>query len=402
MLGVCHILSSNNAGAASRFMSIFQKHCPECAAPNATGAISCKCGYCFDPEALAGTDPSAYADQQDHLYRDYLEARIAQAESELIVAREQANADPSSTYKASSALLAEQSLNALLAEMKQLSSRISSASPVRRHSVVARPVASVPPISASVKITPVARPNAPLTPRSLPAPAIARKQTGRIATPAAAPKALPKPTPKPQAPAVRAKSPGWRNAPKAAVPKKTPNPLVAIVSKAKAAVVGRATTSNKKVAMSLPRKPLPVPARHEIPKAAKPVEIAQPPINGQHRAVAPSVSNRPDESFRRIQAQKADAITRPKTPPTPPQRPSTNKPAPQRPPADIPPVTLLKQTAPHECPNCTASVAATQNRCSCGYVLSSPGQEVPAVSLDATALAILTEGISFLSPNRRR
>jgi hypothetical protein len=400
---VCHILLSNNAGAASRFMSIFQKHCPECAAPNATGAISCNCGYCFDPEALASADPSAYSDQQDHLYRDYLEARIAQAESELIVAREQANADPSSTYKASGALLAEQSLNALLAEMKQLSSQISSAPQVRRPSVVARPVASVPPISTSVKITPVARPNAPLTLKTLPAPVIARKQTTRIATPAIASKALPKPIPKPSAPAVRAKSPGWRNAPKAAVPKKTPNPLAAIVSKAKAAVIGHTATPNKKVATALPRKPVPVPARREIPIAAKPAGIARPPINGQHRAAAPGVSSRPDESFRRIQAQKAEAITRSKTPSTPPKHPPTNKPAPQRPPADIPPVTLLKQTATtHECPNCTASVAADQARCTCGYVLSSPGQEVPAVSLDATALAILTEGISFLSPNRRR
>jgi hypothetical protein len=400
---VCHILLSNNAGAASRFMSIFQKHCPECAAPNANGAISCNCGYCFDPEALASADPSAYADQQDHLYRDYLEARIAQAESELIVAREQANTDPSNTYKASGALLAAQSLNALLAEMKQLSSHISSAPPVRRPSVVARPVAGVPPISTSVKITPVARPNAPLTPKTLPAPAMARKQTARIATPAVAAKALPKPISKPLAAAARAKAPSWRNAPKAAVPKKAPNPLAAIVSKAKAAVIARAATPDKKVATALPRKPVPVPARREIPKAAKPVEIARPPINGQHRAVAPSVSHRPDESFRRIQAQKADAITRPKTPSTPPQHPSANKPAPQRPPADIPPVTLLKQTAmTHECPNCTASVAADQARCTCGYVLSSPGQEVPAVSLDATALAILTEGISFFSPNRRR
>lgn len=383
-------------------MSIFQKHCPECAAPNATGAISCNCGYCFDPEALASADPSAYSDQQDHLYRDYLEARIAQAESELIVAREQANADPSSTYKASGALLAAQSLNALLAEMKQLSSQISSAPPVRRPSVVARPVASVPPISTSVKITPVPRPNAPLTPKTLPAPVIARKQTAQIATPAA-PKVLPKPIPKPPAPAARVKSPGWRNAPKAAVPKKTPNPLAAIVSKAKAAVIGHTAPSNKKVAMALPRKPVPAPARREIPIAARPIGIARPPINGQHRAVVPGVSSRPDESFRRIQAQKAEAITRSKTPSTPPQHPPTNKPAPQRPPADIPPVTLLKQTATtHECPNCTASVAVDRARCTCGYVLSSPGQEVPAVALDATALAILTEGISFLAPNRRR
>lgn len=382
-------------------MSIFQKHCPECAAPNATGAISCKCGYCFDPEALASTDPSAYSDQQDHLYRDYLEARIAQAESELIVAREQANADPSSTYKASGALLAEQSLNALLAEMKQLSSQISSAPPVRRPSVLARPVASVAPISTPVKITPVARPNAPLTPKPPQAPVVARKQTERTATPAVAPKALPRPIPKPQAPVARAKSPGWRNAPKAVVAKKAPNPLVAMVSKAKAAVVGRTATA-KNVATALPRKPVPVRARTEVPKTAKPVEIARPPINGQQRAVSPSVSHQPDESFRRIQAQRADAIARSKTPSTPSRQPSTNKPAVQRPPADIPPVTLLKKTGTHECPNCTASVAANQTRCGCGYVLSSPGQEVPAVSLDATALAILTEGISFLSPNRRR
>ncbi|HEX9810978.1 MAG TPA: hypothetical protein VGA88_02675 [Burkholderiales bacterium] len=384
-------------------MSIFQKHCPECAAPNAPDAISCNCGYCFDPEALAGTDPSAYAHQQDHLYRDYLEARIAQAEAELIVAREQANADPANTYKASGSLLAAQTLSALQAEMKQLSSRIAAAPAARRRSVIARPAANAPTVRASsVTITPVARPDAPFNPRAAKPPAIAAKSAAPIAVSPAV--VAPKPAPKPHVPAAHAKSPAWRNALKTASRQKTSNPLAAIVRKAKAVVAARPMMLSKKIAATPARKPTPLsapPAPSNTP--ARPIETARPPINGEHRPVTPSVTSRPDESFRRMQAQKADAITRPKAAPTnrPPQ-PSTNGPAPQRAPADIPPVGLLEQATAHECPNCTASVAAESTRCTCGYALSSPGEEVPAVSLDATALAILTEGISFLSPNRRR
>lgn len=377
-------------------MSIFQKHCPECAAPNASDTISCKCGYCFDPEALAGADPSAYANQQDHLYRDYLAARIAQAEAEMIVAREQANAEPGSTYKASSALLAEQSLNTLQAELRQLALRISAAPPMRRSSVVAKPIAAPPPVSTPVRIAPVARMPTPLTLKAA-TPATTPKA---MAPPAARSKVSPARAIASKPPTTRTKWPGWRNALKAALPRKAPTAPMAIESKAKAAVVQHAAPVSRKAAAPLPRKAAPLSAKPAAP--AKRVEVAA-PVNGERGPATPSVTRQPDESFRRLQSQRADAITRAKTSPAAAKpAPSMSQPATQTPSADIPPLVLLKQTPMQECPNCTASVAADLTRCTCGYVLSSPGEEVPAVALDATALAILTEGISFFSSNRRR
>ena len=377
-------------------MSIFQKYCPECATPNSPGAISCNCGYCFDPEALASADPSAYADQQDFLYRDYLAARIVQAEAELVVARERANAEPGSTYKASGTLLVEQALNALQAEMKQLSLRVSAAAPSRRAAPIAKPAVSPPRVAAPIKI--------PVAPKAVaPTPILSKALAPiAIAPPAVAKKVTPVSIGAPRAPAAPTKS---------YVPHKAPTPVstkkpvtLPVAAKPKAVVTARPATVVARVVTPPPRRPAPVLAIPATPKApAKPSVAAPTPVNGQHRPINPSVTTRPNESFRRVQAQKADAITRSKAAPIvsrPPQ--TTIRPTTQRASADIPPVVLLKSTSMQECPNCTAAVAATLTRCTCGYMLSSPGEEVPAVTLDATALAILTDGISSLSSNRRR
>lgn len=351
-------------------MGIFQKNCPECAATNPIEAISCGCGYCFDPEALARTDPGAYADEQDRLYLDYLAARIAQAESELVVAREQANADPESTYKASGALLAEQSLNALQAEMKQLAARLP---PARRARVapVAKPAVRAPVKPAPTK-TPIAKPVAPVT-------------RMKVLTPNQTPPAR----------AVHTKLP---------LTPKAPAPMVAQHSQPKLLPAPRPAAQRKTFAANPPHKSQPTTARVSAPKALpKPISVT--PVNGQSRPAVSAASVRPDESFRRLQSQKAEAISRSKrAAPSSPQPPAAAiaKPPAQRAPADIPPIPLTPPDSTLECPNCTAKVAANLARCPCGYILSSPGEKVPGITLDAAALAILTEGVSALSPNRRR
>lgn len=322
-------------------MSIFQKSCPECSAPNPVQAVSCRCGYCFDPDTLARTDPAEYAQQQDRLYRDYLAARIAQAEAELAVARELAKADPENAYKASGALLAEQALNALQAEMRQVTLRIGTAPP---------------------------------PPRPTPAP---RK--------AEAPKPVaPKPSP--------TKPNGARPQPILA---KTNGP--GITAKARIAR-GPSAVSAETTAAPGPR---PAPAA-----AARPTAVA----TGGKTAQAPKISVRPGESFRRLQAERAEAIARAKPPlvkpaVTPP-KPATaraavaRRPAPK--PADIPPIPIAAaKPAMQDCPNCTASVPADRQRCGCGYTFSRAAEEVPAITLDATALAILTEGISAIKRTPR-
>lgn len=95
-------------------MSIFEKDCPQCASPNPVHAVSCRCGYCFEPEATDET----YRAQQERLYRDYLAARLVQAEAALKVARAEAAADPENQVKAAQALLAEQALNSARAELR--------------------------------------------------------------------------------------------------------------------------------------------------------------------------------------------------------------------------------------------------------------------------------------------
>lgn len=101
-------------------MSIFQKDCPQCAAPNPVSAVRCACGHCFDIEAV--TDKKAAVEvaiHEERLYHDYLAARVVQAEAVYEVARADALAEPGNTLKAANALAAEQALNAARAELQQ-------------------------------------------------------------------------------------------------------------------------------------------------------------------------------------------------------------------------------------------------------------------------------------------
>ncbi|HEY8554778.1 MAG TPA: hypothetical protein VIL43_09600 [Burkholderiales bacterium] len=283
-------------------MSIFKKDCPECAAPNPADAISCRCGYCFDPDALARTNPDAYAHQQDRLYRDYLAARIAQAEAELAVARQLASEDPENAHKASNVLLAEQALNALRAEMREVLNRLAAARAARG--------GSAPTPSTSVRRSPPRTPKEP-------------------------------------------------------------------------AAVG---TSSR------PTPPAPMTAPQPAPSSAAHATTARTPAASKRPAATPAMSSRPSEKFRQLQAQRAEAIARARTAgPKPPRAPAPVAPA-------AAPAKRGSATAPpmQECPNCTASVPADRTRCGCGYTFSRAAQEMPPITLDAGALAILTEGLSAL------
>ena len=345
-------------------MNIFQKDCPECAAPNSVSASRCRCGYCFEADAGVSHDTNEYAQQQDRLYRDYLAARIAQAEAELIVAREQSKADPASTYKASGALLAEQALNALQAEMKQIALRIPATPPPRRPvpAPAPRPAqhrTAAPGSQASVATKPTTTMHAAATP---PAP----RSTTKIAN----------------TPAVVVAAPVPQSKLRSATPVITPPPNT----------TPRAQTPTRGIKTAAT-----VPTPTPLARKAPPPPIARP-------------SAKPNESFRRAQARKADAIAQSKAvasqPPAPVAKSVTARPSTERAPADIPPIAaapvVVAKTAKQDCPNCTASVAADAQRCGCGYTFARVSEQVPALTLDATALAILTEGISALGTTRRR
>lgn len=166
-------------------MGIFSKDCPQCARANNADAERCACGYRFEPEGLADAE---LALEEEALYRDYLAARIAQAETERNVALAQAQIDPENKTKAADALLAEQQLNGLRAEMQQHL--------LKYPSLPARPV---PPPAPMTSLTTPAGPKKP----AIPAAPAARK-TGAthkmaIRRPAAAskPQAAPAPKTKP-------------------------------------------------------------------------------------------------------------------------------------------------------------------------------------------------------------
>lgn len=297
--GLCHYLFIGSVSLHRASMNIFQKTCPECAVTNPATAPVCRCGYCFE------ADVHDDAEEQNRLYRDYLAARITQADAELAVAREQAKADPQNTQKAASALLAQQAVNALRAEMSQLSLHASTRSPTAsKRSLPAAPAR----MRAAQGNTLVA----------------ARPKTAAAQTPAA--------RPHPATQHARANS-------KPAVPPPVSTPGAVIAQKS--------------------------------PVTAKTT------VDEQRRA--PTV--KPDEKFTRLQAQRAEAVTR-----------ANKTAAAKRPPP--------KPVAVQHCPNCTATAAADATRCGCGYTFSR-AEEVPALSLDAGALAILT-GDTSLSATRRR
>lgn len=299
-------------------MSIFRKDCPQCARANNADAERCACGYRFEPE---NTTDAELALEQELLYRDYLAARISQAEAELNVARTQAAAEPENKTKAADALLAEQALNALRAEMQQH---------VLRYPALPKRVASPPPLPIAPAIKRAALSKKPLSTPPSKRPTVAAAQKPAVSVP-----------PPPRKTHVLHKMAVRQ-------PAATPKPAIP--------------------------KPIPTPA-------AKPAVPA---------AVKPAPSPTPSATFRDLQARKAAALQSRAAPPRPmkPARPATARPA------DIPPLKPAAAAPPtQECPNCTASVPIKQERCSCGYLMSRPAQDIPAISLDSTSLDLITKGL---------
>lgn len=245
-------------------MSIFKRDCPECATSNPPDALLCACGYCFDPEALARTDPAAYARQQERLYREYLAARLTQAEADASAARKAARARPQDKSSSISLRAAQAALTALRTELEECTHRVH-ASPARS-AAAPRPAQSAPQMSV--------RP-----------------------------------------------------------------------------------------AASAPR-------------------------------TAPSAQ--PSASFRQAQARKAESVVQTtRNAARPRVSPVSAKPAPV-------PAPAAPREASKACPNCTATVSRGAERCRCGYAFARPGEAVPALTLDAGALAILADGITLTGPSRRR
>jgi len=362
-------------------------------------AVRCDCGYCFDPDALGGNDATEYAEEQDRLYLDYLAARVVQAEAEMIVAREQANADSSNTYKSAAALVAEQALSTVQAEMSQLSARVR-----------ARPV----------------RP-------------AAAKPAARVSRPAFTPNA---PSHKTQA---KANNSGERKheaarfaAPKPSSSTKHGRSQDAIFPESEKTAIAKPFSKPHVLAKSVETKPR---ATTYTAKAT----------STRHDGESKSTSI-PNSSFRSLQSRKAAAIARaqPIAPaPTlddtlgaPAKRPEPmphsdtpvfrgqSKATTQDCPScgatlaldatrcrcgylfkhvtDMPalaseaPIAFapLDREGMQECPNCTATVSAHVTRCNCGYTFSYATEQVPALSLDATALSILSDGVGRTSRRR--
>lgn len=180
-------------------MSIFQKDCPRCAAPNSVRAPRCHCGYYFETTEATGKQAATeVALQEETLYQDYLEARVVQAEATVEVARSNAAVDTQNTYKAAQVLVSEQALSAARAELRAQSqrtaelkkisrstSRAPAPKPANLPAILARHPAPSPAPTVKIKTT-----KAPFTPAPVVKPTV--KLT--LAPPP------PKPQPKPEAP----------------------------------------------------------------------------------------------------------------------------------------------------------------------------------------------------------
>lgn len=172
-------------------MSIFQKDCPQCTAPNPVSAALCACGHCFDPAAV--TDKKAAVDvaiHEERLYHDYLAAREIQAEAAYEVARADALASPDDTYAAAQALAAEQALNTARAELRIQAQKTSH---LKRPPLQTTPTASNPARASrsTVRTRATKRKPAVQTPARASQPSIA---TAAIASPKIAPPPVVKPT----------------------------------------------------------------------------------------------------------------------------------------------------------------------------------------------------------------
>ncbi|MBI3897068.1 MAG: hypothetical protein HY308_02095 [Gammaproteobacteria bacterium] len=365
----------------------------------------CECGYCFDPDALQGDAAVEYELQQLRLLRDYLAARVVQAEATMLVARQDAVFDRANTYKAAQALAAEQALHTARAQLDahlvreaQLQPKVGAtpAQPVVETVVIEAPVETVVETIMVEALTLEAAPIAPSpikkaefveTAKLIAAPEFETTSTlsppptiVEIAIIDAAP-VVPVEKPKPiEPPTARA----------------TPLPIV--VHTSKGATTAPAERSSKHTLAEAQKTLKAVQAKRAkqvakvIPPAPLPKSIPTPPT---------IASPKPDASFNRAQAAKAEAVVRNKAAPSPATKPAKSTAKPVTTPK-LPTVALAKPTtsevkvaappeskpaavARQECPNCTAMLPIDTKRCTCGYTAPSETSEMPSVSLDLAA-----------------
>jgi hypothetical protein len=310
--------------------SIFRKECPQCAAPNDVTAVRCRCGYCYDPDALTAEDAAEYQDEQQRLYRDYLEARLVQAEASAIAARDEADVDPSNAFKKAQALLAAQEVGNVRAELAQY--------PALPPKPKREPTTSVAPqATAKRPVTPVLSAQVRAT--------VARMAVAKKPAPAPAKSEL-----------VIARAPATDNGPTEAFRELQAAKAALAVSAQPQSRFKRAD-GNKPATSAQPAKPKATPAKQECP-----VCTASVPMNAGTCGCG-YVFNRAAADMPAIGL-------------------GTGSPAPR-------PTAEAKQ----ECPNCTATLPPSAKRCGCGYVFAEASREMPGVSLDSGSLAILNNGL---------
>jgi hypothetical protein len=215
-------------------------------------------------------------------------------------------------------------------------------------------------------------------------------------------------------------TPANTSAPQAAAPTSNPPPRATVVA-ASPSAARKSPPPFKKPVIRARREPSPAiskvestPAtKRKLAKTTEAVAVATKQtaipaaraVSMKREPVTPVQVATPSPVFRNIQARKAEAIAKTKlaaetAPLSPAAAPAPAKRA--ETPAALPPVTASAKNPTQECPSCTATVPAELEKCRCGYTFSQSTKEVPALTLDAAALAILTDGIAPKNTSRRR
>ena len=326
-------------------MSIFIKTCPECAQRQPVAATKCQCGYRFDAHAHGASERLEIETiaEEEKLYQEYLEARAAQSKHDLDVARTAQLSDPGDKTKTSNVLRAKQALTVVQQELSEQSTKTQTVMATARKAREALPK----------------KPEKPRVPKLQPEVVPLQPISAIAPTKLAAPTEHP-PVKRPVAPVVPVTT-----AVTVTPPQKPPQ---------KTALVRRA-----KFAKRAPEVPAVVP-------------------NATFRATLAAKAEKALRQFKEAARAKmrATQASQPKVK----AQPSPSKPAPVRlvPPLKVPDTSPLSsatvQSATKECPNCTATVTESVNRCRCGYDFPNNESELPGIPLSAGELSILANGIN--------
>jgi len=334
-----------------RFVSIFQRVCPQCATTNSVSSLHCGCGYNFDGSPTTSHDQAA---QDEQLYLDYLAARVAQAAEALDFARAAAHREPESHALAAEVIAAEQSLRTARAEHAEQAARTRTA----RQQAIA---------NASFQ---------------RPAPVVARPTRPEPVTPS--PTAAPSPAPRPEVMSA-ASTPIQAKLNSVQKPKSLPRQTAAtLAAKAKALKPKHRATapafSRPTVGQNAPA-PRPTPAAPRV----QPSAIPPAPFRAKQAARAEKV----------VERQRGTPIVTPKAPlaaacaPGPAAIVAPTKPKSVAAPG-IRAAAPLPTTPTKPCPSCGNRLAVDAKRCGCGYEISD-GPDLPGLSASPAAVAVNVE-----------